>query len=65
MVANQIIINAGLYDGIKPNLKIVEETLSDKSRVYNVIIGTYEYAAENLRQAEQIYETILKSLPRF
>lgn len=63
-LANRLIIAAGLYDHDgKHNLRIVEETLSDNSKVYNVEVGSFEYAALNLIDAENIYASILKALP--
>lgn len=41
------------------NIQLEEETLSDGSRVYNVIIGKYRVACEGLESASDLFKSII------
>jgi hypothetical protein len=43
-------------------ITIMEETLSDRSKVYSVIIPEIEYTACNLNDAVKVYEIITNAL---
>lgn len=46
----------------QPNLQLIEETLSDGSHVYNVMIGTFEHGAIDRKDAERVYGVITNLL---
>ena len=46
------------HDG-EPNLRVVEQTLSDRSRVYDLWIGTYQHPCLSKQEADRAADTIL------
>jgi len=56
-----ILIAAIDYEN-KANIKVVEETLSDGSKVYNLWIGSFEYPCEDYKDAERRYGMALRSI---
>lgn len=44
------------------NLQLIEETLTDGSKVYNVIIGYYELPCRTLRIANELFDNILTDI---
>lgn len=45
-----------------PQLRLVEETLSDGSKAYSVFIGTYEYLAANDKDATTVFTKLVEAL---
>ena len=59
-MALKSVVLCGLWDkNGKANLQVVEETLTDGSKAYNVLVGTYEYAAVSAAEANKIFGMIL------
>lgn len=64
-LTNKKVIDKGLVDDQgKPNLKYVEETLSDSSKVYNILIGTFEYSAVDEDDADRVFDAITDAVKR-
>jgi len=54
----KVLMKTLMDDRGKPNLQYVEETLSDGSKAYNIIVGAFEYAAKDRDDADAVYEAI-------
>lgn len=50
-----------LANGLNGNLRIIEETLTDDSKVYNLEIGSFEYPCSDLKDAERRYSQVINA----
>lgn len=50
-----------LFEAFEEDVKGIEETLSDGSKVYNLEIGQHEFPCDNLKDLEERYSMVVNA----